>query len=175
MRFERSSPKGCSMTRFTQKYTIIQLFEPMDIGVQFSSDNWPLHSTIVDTFAINWDAVEMKNQLERLLRAKMPAHSVVEDDAFFGPEQQTHVMLLRKTESLINLHLDVIALLEKGGLTLNDPQFALEGFLPHATVQKHARLHKGDEVSFTALTIIDMFPGGDPYQRKVLATIPLQG
>lgn len=174
MRSERFLLREYSMPGFTQKYAIIQLFEPLDVGVQFSSDNWPLHSTIVDTFAIDWDAMTMKNQLEKLLKKQQPASSTAEDDAFFGPEKQTHVILLRQTESLKKLHYDVISLLEHGGLMLNDPQFAREGFLPHATVQKHARLHKGDGVSFTALTIIDMFPGNDPYQRRVLATIPLQ-
>jgi len=163
------------MPAFTQKYAVIQLFEPMPVGMQFSSDNWPLHSTIVDTFAIDWDAAKMAEQLELLLAPHTPAYSTVEGDTFFGPEKQTHVMLLQKTEGLRGLHNDMITLLEQGGIVLNDPQFAREGFLPHSTVQKHARLHKGDEVSFIALTIIDMFPGSNPYQRKVLATIPLQG
>jgi hypothetical protein len=163
------------MPVFTQKYAIVQLLEPMPVGAQFSSDNWPLHSTIVDTFAIDWDAAKMAKQLEILLAPHTPAYSIVEGDTFFGQELQTHVMLLQKTESLTGLHEDVIALLEQGGLVLNDPQFAREGFLPHSTIQKHARLHKGDGVSFTALTIIDMFPENDPYLREVLATTPLQG
>ena len=173
--YERFLQKDPSVPAFTQKYAIIQLFEPMPVGVQFSSDDWPLHSTIVDTFAIDWDAATIMSQLRALLASYAPTDSIAEEDAFFGPEKQTHVILLRKTEGLVKLHYDVIALLESGGLKLNDPQFAREGFLPHATVQKHAQLHKGDEVSFTALTIIDMFPSNDPYQRKVLATIPLVG
>lgn len=174
MRSEHFLLREYSMPGFTQKYAIIQLFEPLNVGARFSSDNWPLHSTIVDTFAIDWDAMTMKNQLEKLLEKQQPASSIAEDDAFFGPEKQTRVTLLRQTESLKKLHYGVISLLEHGGLTLNDPQFAREGFLPHATVQKHARLHKGDRVSFIALTIIDMFPDSDPYQRRVLATIRLQ-
>jgi hypothetical protein len=55
---------------------------------------------------------------------------------------------------------------EQGGWKPNDPQFAKEGFLPHSTVQPHGRLNKGDEVTFSALSIIDMFPNEDPYQRK---------
>ena len=62
-------------------------------------------------------------------------------------------------------------MLEKGDLKLNDPQFAGTGFVPHSTVQKHARLHEGDQVIFDALTIIDLFPDDNPYQRKVLKTI----
>lgn len=161
------------MQAFTQKYTIIQLFEEAPEGAQFASTDWPLHATIVDTFAIDWDMPIMIRKLKRLLDAYPQATSVAEEDTFFGPEKQTQVVLLKKTDSLVKLHYDVIALLEGGDLRLNDPQFARDGFLPHATVRQHARLHKGDHVTFSALTLIDMFPDKDPYQRKVLRTIKL--
>lgn len=161
------------MQAFTQKYTIIQLLEDVPEGAQFTPANWPLHATIVDTFAIDWNAPTMIKKLEELLNVRQQAVSIAGEDTFFGPEGQTQVALLEKTISLVRLHDDVIALLEEGGLKLNDPQFACEGFLPHTTVQKHARLHKGDHVTFSALTLIDMFPDEDPYQRKVLKTIRL--
>ena len=90
---------------------------------------------------------------------------------FFGENGQVQVVLLVRTKSLIKLYLDVLAILEGGEIALNDPQFSRNGFLPHATVQIHARLNKGDKVRFTALSIIDMFPNEDPYMRKVLKTI----
>lgn len=86
---------------------------------------------------------------------------------------QVQVALLKKTDDLVKLHYDVIECLTQGGWRPNDPQFARDGFMPHSTVQKHARLNKGDEVTFNALTIIDMFPGSDPYQRKVIKTVKL--
>jgi hypothetical protein len=72
----------------------------------------------------------------------------------------------------MKLHVDVIERLEKGGLALNDPQFSKEGFVPHSTVQLHARLNKGDTVVIDTLSIIDFFPDNNAYERKVLATIP---
>lgn len=161
------------MQKFTQKYTIIQLFEDAPEGTQFSASSWPLHATIADTFAIDWDVQAMIEKLTELLSSHTPATSVVEDDRFFGDEGQVQVALLRKTDDLVKLHHDVIELLEQGGWKPNDPQFAKEGFLPHSTVQKHARLNKGDKVTFNALTIIDMFPDEDPYQRKVVKTIKI--
>lgn len=161
------------MQKFTQKYTIIQLFEDAPEGMQFSASSWPLHATIVDTFAVDWNVTTMAEELTELLSLYAPATSVIEDDRFFGDEGQVQVALLGKTDDLVKLHHDVIELLEQGGWKPNDPQFAKEGFLPHSTVQKHARLNKGDEVVFNALTIIDMFPGGDPYQRKVIKTITI--
>lgn len=113
----------------------------------------------------------MIEKLTALLSAHAPATSVVEEDRFFGDQGQVQVALLQKTDDLVKLHYDVIECLAQGGWKPNDPQFAKEGFLPHSTVQKHARLNKGDEVTFNALTIIDMFPGGDPYQREVIKTM----
>lgn len=161
------------MPRFTQKYAIVQLFEDKPVGERFDSNSWPLHSTIIDTFAIDWDLPTMIEKLTDFLRANTQASSIVKDDRFLGENGQVQVALLNKTDDLIKLHYGTIELLEQGGLKLNDPQFAKEGFLPHSTVQSHSRLHKGNEVIFNTLSIIDFFPEKDPYQRKVLATIPI--
>ena len=163
------------MPQFTQKYTIIQLLEDVLEETQFSSSSWPLHSTMVDTFAIDWDVPTMTSKLEKLLATRKPVTTTAAGDAFFGPEKQTQVVLLQKTDDLVKLHHDLLDLLEQGGLKLNNPQYAREGFLPHSTVQKHARLSKGDPVTFNALTLIDMFPDEDPYQRRVLKTIRISG
>lgn len=161
------------MQQFTQKYAIIQLFEDMPVGTQFASNNWPLHATIADTFAIDWDVPTMVEKLTELLKDHPQAASVVNDDHFFGEDVQVRVALLEKTDSLDKLHYDIVKLLEQGGWKPNNQQFAKAGFLPHSTVQSHARVHKDDEVTFNELCIIDFFPNEDPYQRKVLATIKI--
>ncbi len=161
------------MQQFTQKYSIIQFFEDIPEGSEFSWKDWPLHSTIADTFAMDWDVPTMIEKLSELLRDHTQAASIAEDDRFFGDDGQIQVTLLKKTDDLVQLHNNVIDLLEQGGWKPNDPQFARDGFLPHSTVQSHARIQKGDEVKFTALSIIDMFPNDDPYQRKVLKTIKI--
>lgn len=145
----------------------------MPEGTEFSWKNWPLHSTIADVFAVEWNELTMTEELTRSLRIHAQAESIAEDDIFFGKDSETRVTLLKKTESLVNLHHDVIELLERGGWKPNSPAFAKEGFLPHSTIQSHARLNKGDEVTFNALSIIDFFPDKDPYQRKLLATIKI--
>ena len=142
------------MQTFTQKYTIVQFFDDIYEGYEYSSDSWPLHSTIVDTFAITWSVDEMVNQLEEVLKDHAIAKSEAGDDRLFGENRQIRVVLLNRSSGLIKLHQDILTVLEKGGLKLNDPQFARDGFLPHATVQRHARLNKGDKVQFTALSIV---------------------
>lgn len=160
--------------KFTQKYTIIQLFEDVDDGYEFSSDSWPLHSTLVDTFAIDWSVDVMVTHLNNLLSTHATASSTVIGSDFFGAQKQVQVSLLERTDTLMRLHTDVIKALERGGLKLNDPQYAKEGFLPHATVQKHAKLNIGGKVNFKTLSIVDMFPNKNPYERKILKTIRIE-
>lgn len=159
------------MPPFTQKYTLMQLLEDIPEGTQFSMSDWPLHVTLADVFAIGWSVPTMTEKLAALLSSHEQAMSTAKKDTFFGPEKQTKVTLLEKTPSLLKLHNDVISLLEQGGFKPNNPQFIREGFLPHATVQKRSRLIEGDTVTFNAVTLIDMFPNKDPYQRKILKTI----
>lgn len=160
--------------KFTQKYTIIQLFEDIADGYEFSSDTWPLHSTLVDTFAIDWSVDEMVAHLNEVLSTHATASSTVIGSDSFGAQKQIQVSLLERTDALMCLHTDIIEVLEKGGLKLNDPQYAKEGFLPHATVQKHAKLNIGDKVNFNAISIIDMYPNENPYGRKILKTIKIE-
>ncbi|GEM_PF-4640745 len=65
---------------FTQKYTIVQFFDDIAEGYKYSSDDWPLHSTVVDTFAIDWSTAEMFSRLEAArrfaLRQVMISYSV---------------------------------------------------------------------------------------------------
>ena len=161
------------VTQFTQKYTLVQFFDDVKEGDEYLSSNWPLHSTVVDTFAIDWSVDQMMDRLKELLGEHATASSQAEDDMYFGVSGQIQVVLIRRTESLMKLHMDVLAMLDGGGLVLNDPQFARDGFLPHATVQNNARLRNGDEIKFKSLSVIDMFPGGDPCKRKVLKTIKI--
>lgn len=161
------------MEKFTQKYAIIQLFEDRQEGYLFSSDDWPLHSTIVDTFAIDWDVPAMTKNLTKMLGNHGLIDSVAINEEYLGTEKQTKVVLLKKSKSLVKLHHDVVKMLQLGNLKLNDPQFAYKGFLPHSTIQNNRRLNKGDKVVFDALSIVDMFPDNDPNQRKILKTIKI--
>lgn len=163
------------MQNFSQKYAIVQFFQEYPEGYEFSSHNWPLHSTIVDTFAIEWDVPRMTRALIKVLGNTHPASSIVLADDYFGQSKEVHVMLLQKTNELAELHKKILSTLEPGGLKLNDPHYANQGFTPHSTVQHDSRLTSGQSVTFDALSIIDMFPDNDPYKRKLLTTIIFKG
>lgn len=161
------------MQKFTQKYTIIQLFEDRSEGYEYPMTNWPIHSTVVDTFAIDWDIATLCSKLSKHLKTVSGANTVVESDEFFGENGQIRVALLEKTESLVKLHYSLIELLSGGGLVLNNPEYSKEGFLPHSTVQPHGRVNKGEHLEFNKLSIIDMFPEQDATQRKIIKTFPI--
>lgn len=164
------------MQSFSQKYAVMQLLEDIPEGHEFGADEWPLHVTIVDVFAIDWTSEEMVKKLESFSESysQIKISSIAQGDVFFGKEKQVRVTLLEKTSALEKLHCDIMSLLRLGNLQLNNPEFAGDGFRPHATVQDHVRLQKGDTVQFTSLTIIDMFPNEDPYMRKVLGSVELR-
>jgi 2'-5' RNA ligase len=158
--------------KFTQKYTLIQLLEDMPESTEYDWKDWPLHVTVADIFAIDWDISTLIDKLSQLLKQHTQATAVAADDARLG---SARVVLLHASSELMKLHDDIVTLLEQGGVTFNNPQFIKEGFLPHSTIQKQARLIKGDLITFNALSIVDMFPSGDPYRRKIIKTIKIGG
>lgn len=159
------------MQKFSQKYTIIALLEDKKEGFEYASNSWPLHVTIADTFAVEWNENDLSTKLAELISKKTPVTGVADHDEFFGANQGVQVTLLDMSKELVQLHYDVIALLKSCGAVFNDPQYVEEGFRAHATVQPHARLTLGETIIMTKIAVVDMFPNGDPYQRKILKII----
>ncbi len=156
---------------FSQKYTIVQLFEDLPDEYEYDRTNWPLHTTIVDVFAINWNAEYLVKVVENFSRNQKPFASTVGDDALLG-ENHVHVTLIDKTPRLAKLHADLVRALTPGDFAPNNPQFFGENFLPHSTIQKHSRLRKNDIIQFNTLTIIDMFPDENAFRRRIVRTLP---
>jgi 2'-5' RNA ligase len=158
------------MQKFTQKYCLVSFLEPTREGFQYHYSSWPLHITLAEVFAVPLEKEELIALLAKLSSSLHAAQTTADDDTFFGPEKQVQVTLLNKNEEITSLHLRIMAELEKAGAVFNDPQFTREGFLPHVTVLRHARVHKNDHVAIKSVSLLDMFPGEDGYQRKVLKT-----
>lgn len=160
------------MERFTQKYIIVQLLEPMAEGAEYASADWPLHVTLAGIFSVDLTGERVIEQLRDMLVTQKPFTVIAGQDAYFGVKKQTRVTVLEISDELRTLHYKVVALLRWVGAEFNTPEFIEAGFRAHATVRPHARLRRGDTVTFHALTVIDMYPNGNPYRRKVLRTLP---
>lgn len=85
------------MQIFTQKFTIICLLEDIEEGFSYSSSDWPLHTTFVDTFAIDWDVATIKQKLEETAKSLTATTTKGIDDEYFGQNKEVHVILLEKT------------------------------------------------------------------------------
>jgi 2'-5' RNA ligase len=161
------------MTRFSQKYTIVSLLEDVEEGYLFASSDWPLHTTLIDTFATNLSVESLCQLLENVAKTLKSTQTNVIGDEYFGPNRNIHVKLIEKTNYLEKLHNVLFDQLSHGNLKLNDPQYSKDGYLPHVTVQKRAQVGIGDEVLINNLALIDMFPRDNSHVRKILKKVAL--
>jgi len=161
------------MTEFTQKYVIVSLVEPLGNDTEFMMADWPLHVTVADVFAIDGSVNELIEQLKDLKQSGNSISSKIVGDEWFGEDKSIHVRLVEITDELKDLHQRVLDVLVRSSVVFNNPEYTGPGFRPHSTVQSEDELKIGDIVAFKSLTVIDMFPGDDPYKRKVLGTVSL--
>lgn len=152
---------------YSQKYTLVHLFTPLQEGAEFHMADWPLHTTLADVFAIDRHEVKIDAQLAELALNTQAVEVSAVGESVLGT---TPVVLLEKTAPLKQLHDNIVTLLEQNGVVFNSPEFTKDGFLPHCTIQKSGRLEIGDAISIDSISLVDMFPNDDWQQRKVLAT-----
>lgn len=163
------------MTKFTQKYSLISMLEPAEEGLEFFWKDYPLHITLASVFAVDWESTNLFDKLTKLLAEQKPVTVKAVKEDYWGKNKEYHMVELEKTPEIMELHHKILKALLEAGAVFNEPQYAGDGFVPHSTIQKHARLHVGDQVSISDLTILDMFPGKDGYKRKLLRTIRFGG
>jgi len=159
------------MQKFTQKWALISLLEPVAGGIEFFWKDPPLHVTLAGVFAADWERTKLFEKLSALLVNQQPVRVEAEYETYWGAHKEYHVMTLQKTPEMMTLHNDIHDVLKNSRAVFNEPHFEGDEFIPHSTIQRHARLHKGDAVKIDGLTVVDMFPHGDGYQRKILRTI----
>lgn len=158
---------------YSQKYSIVQFLETVREETVFSMDDWPLHTTLADVFALDLNE-DVITKLTAFLATKNSFTIKAKDDMTLGStDNPCPVTLIENNIMLQSLHDTLIDLLEQSGAIFNSPQYTHQGYLPHSTIQKHARIHAGDVFKVNELSIIDMFVDGDWRQRKVLQTIKL--
>jgi 2'-5' RNA ligase len=163
------------MQKFAQKWSLISLLEPVEVGFEFFWKDYPLHVTLASVFALDWETDDLISKLKNMLAALPAVETKVVDESRWGDEGQYHMMILEKNEEIIKLHNRIHKFLIDSGAVFNQPEFEGEGYIPHSTIQKHARLNPGDQVRINTLTILDMFPNGDGYQRRIGSTFSLLG
>ena len=151
---------------YSQKYCLAAFLNNVKNGHQFHMSEWPPHITLVDVFAVN-DLGSTTNTIEHSLKGFEPFDVTVLSDSVLG---ETSVTLLDRSEQIVKLHTTLIDTIEAIGGVCNMPAFTRTGFLPHITIRQVSQLNEGDTAHISSICLVDMFPGGDWRQRKVIAT-----
>ncbi len=148
---------------YSQKYTIVQFLGETLTDV-FSMEDWPLHITLADVFAIHLSD-ELLGDLSNLTASQ--------NEISLGSGSDTiSAVKIERTQELEALHRGLIDLLEQNGAVFNTPEYTRSGFLPHCTYQEGLR-PQDKEVSFHELSLVDMFVENDWRKRKVIASFKL--
>lgn len=150
---------------YSQKYCLVYFLKHVEVGTEFAMTDWPLHVTLADVFAIDLKATNIESRLAALAEKLHPVTVVADTETTLG---STRVVLLQKSVELIELHNNVMDLLENNGAVFNTPGFTRGGFIPHCTIQSSGRLYSGDKLTINSLALVDMFPGGDWQRRRLI-------
>lgn len=156
-----------------QKYVLVKFLEAVAEGAEFPASAWPLHLTIIPNFSVDWEKRDLPGKISTLLATRETFSVTAAEDEHFGPHGETRVTVLNVDSKLVSLHNDLIALLEEENAVFDTPQYIKEGYRAHITIQKHARLNRGDHAVIDNVSVVDMYPLGDIRQRKLLQTIKL--
>ena len=163
------------MTKYTQKWTLAALFDPLDDGTQYHMSEWPLHTTLADVFAVDITGTTLLTEIETLLN-QTSALTVrpLRNTQLGSHDSPVDVTLLEPTDELISLHTALVRLLETHGAVFNTPEYTRDGFLPHVTVRGKQFLKPDTELHIKSVSLIDLFPNSDWQQRKVVRTFDLK-
>src|ERR1700757_2847703 len=153
------------MEKFTQKWIIVVPLVPLDEGTEYSYTDWPLHITLASVFAVDYDGQTLCAKVEQLLADQRPLTAVADQEDWFGPDRSVRVMRMQKTPELLALYDRIRDMLVSDGVVYNAPQYEGDGYNPHSTYQKGARLAAGEQVAVESVAVIDMFPNADGYMR----------
>lgn len=132
----------------------------------FPAGDWPLHVTVVPPFETELEA----DAVAALLPRVPPIPVVGAARERFGAHRTVPVTVLRDSAPLAALHTAAIDALEAAGARIRDAHHLRDGYRPHATDQRTARLHPGEHALLTELSLVARAPGG---LRRVAARIPL--
>lgn len=161
------------MEKLTQKWAVIALLEDAAEGSEFYYTDFPLHVTLAGVFASSKTGQQLGSELAELLQDQAPVEVTADHKDMFGPEQNIPVMRIQKSPELMELYQRVYQWLESSGAQYNQPEYQGQGYAPHSTFQKDVALAEGETRKLTSVSLIDLFPNGDGYQRKIARTISL--
>jgi 2'-5' RNA ligase len=157
------------MNKLTQKWCVVSLLDEATKGSAFLPRNWPLHVTLLPTFAVSASSSDLKSIFQQFT-SKEKIITAAKADVQWGNITAT---LLNNHRQLQHLHESLIDSLKKHALVFNEPMFVGSNYKPHVTVQKSGRIYIGENVNITNIALVDMFPDNDGEKRRIIEIFKL--
>lgn len=161
------------MEAFTQKWAIISLLEQVEDGTEFHYTDSPLHVTFAGVFAAPVDGNKLVAGLVNILAEQKSVEIQADKMDMFGPNKDIPVMKIKKGAALMALYGVIYMWLDKSEVKYNSPEYQGKGYQPHSTFQKTGSLRPGEKRLLKTVSLIDMYPHSDGYQRRIFKTVDL--
>lgn len=161
------------MEKLTQKWAIISLLEEVPDGTEFYYTGFPPHVTMAGIFGIDKPGAWLTAELAELANYHQSYDVKADTIAMFGPNQDVAVMQIQQTHELMSLYQQLHDWLLASGAKFIEPHYEGSGYIPHVTIQKAGTIRAGEVKRINSISLVDLFPNGDGYQRRVTKTITL--
>lgn len=157
---------------------LVAFLEPVALGGEFPSGQWPLHITLVkfdvgsspgdEPGGIDEVATRIAARVDGAVKDALGARLTIGDEAGFGPRQLVPVNVVEPHPRLQALHENLLREVQNLGAVVSTPAYTLQNYRPHVSHQGESRFHRGDVVVLDRVALVDMAPEGERRIRRVL-------
>jgi len=163
------------MSKLSQKWCVIAPLENVAEGLEFDMVNWPLHITLAGVHAAEWRRETLLDTFIKLAATIKPFTVRALAQGNLGPQEQpVRVTFIDKSSALLSAHQKIVWFIQEHDGVFNNPEWNLDGYIPHSTVQRDTAVPEGTLLRINALALIDMFPNEDGRRRRVAKVIALR-
>ena len=131
-------------------YVVVAMLGPST--VRFERLRWPLHVTVVSNFTVRAEEDTIHRNIRRVAGNVRPFTITGVEKAMFGPGGDVPVRRVDSAE-IVAAHRAFVDGLS-GLISLIEPSYAGDGYLPHATDQRGARLDEGETKPVNSITLV---------------------
>lgn len=158
--------------RARHNFCFVQLLDPFPEDNMFSKNQWPHHITLAGVFALNSDYERIISETQQLTTKTKPFDVKVASYGELGwGEERIRVALLERAALSVQLHEELVNILQTDGAVFKQPSPLGEEFNPH--ISNHGQLERfavGAVIQISQVSLVDLAPGGDKTLRKVLCS-----
>jgi len=155
------------------RLVVVLPLSPLQSGESFAVQSWPLHITVLAPFLTDAPPEQIAQAIAAATSGQRALTAIAGPEEMFGRREDVPVTVVVESEDLTRLHRTLVEAVRPLAASPHERAFAGPGFRAHVTVKNHDRVHEGDELVLSQISLVDMAPRSMPAGRSVLATFPL--